>query len=266
MVSCAGRIDSASVIRRGGNALFVAEPLRPRGPIHAARRWLRAYRSTAASRSPQAAAGRKPGKPARLITCKATHPSWVSHDLVYRYYLITFSRVVTRLKGTRVPAATLPGLPLRGRLLGVIARSAIGWILPIAIILLWEAGARVGLISSAVLPAPSAVLAAFWRLLLSGELVHNIWTSTWRAFAGFAIGGVIGFALGIANGASRLSRDVTDTTLQIVRNIPHLALIPLVILWFGIGEEAKLSLHAAAGQMRPAASLRAARSFSGSWS
>ena len=62
--------------------------------------------------------------------------------------------------------------------------------------------------------------------------------------SGFAIGGAIGFALGIANGASRMSRDVTDTTLQMIRNVPHLALIPLVILWFGIGEEAKLFLVA----------------------
>ncbi|TIR60132.1 MAG: ABC transporter permease subunit, partial [Mesorhizobium sp.] len=61
---------------------------------------------------------------------------------------------------------------------------------------------------------------------------------------GFAIGGSIGFALGLGNGLSRLSRGLTDTTLQMIRNIPHLALIPLVILWFGIDEEAKLFLVA----------------------
>ncbi|TIV45623.1 MAG: ABC transporter permease subunit, partial [Mesorhizobium sp.] len=62
--------------------------------------------------------------------------------------------------------------------------------------------------------------------------------------SGFAIGGSIGFALGLANGLSTLSRGLTDTTLQMIRNIPHLALIPLVILWFGIDEEAKLFLVA----------------------
>jgi sulfonate transport system permease protein len=72
----------------------------------------------------------------------------------------------------------------------------------------------------------------------------HIGASASRALSGFAVGGAIGFALGIANGTSRLSRDVTDTTLQMVRNIPHLALIPLVIIWFGIGEEAKLFLVA----------------------
>lgn len=124
------------------------------------------------------------------------------------------------------------------------ARASLGWLLPALIILAWEALARSGFISPNVLPAPSAVLAAFWRLLVSGELVRNIGVSTWRALAGFLIGGSIGFALGLANGLSRLSRDVTDTTLQMIRNIPHLALIPLVILWFGIDEEAKLFLVA----------------------
>ena len=125
-----------------------------------------------------------------------------------------------------------------------LGRGAVGWILPAFLLVAWEAAARTGLISTSVLPAPSAVLAACWRLLLSGELLSNVGTSTWRALGGFAIGGAIGFALGIANGVSRLTRDVTDTTLQMIRNVPHLALIPLVILWFGIGEEAKLFLVA----------------------
>ncbi|TIV12904.1 MAG: ABC transporter permease subunit, partial [Mesorhizobium sp.] len=116
--------------------------------------------------------------------------------------------------------------------------------LPAAIIAGWEAAARAGLIPANVLPAPSAVAEAFWRLTLSGELIRNIGVSTLRALSGFAIGGSIGFALGLANGLSALSRGLTDTTLQMIRNIPHLALIPLVILWFGIDEEAKLFLVA----------------------
>ncbi|NVD38779.1 ABC transporter permease subunit [Ensifer sp. HO-A22] len=125
-----------------------------------------------------------------------------------------------------------------------IARNLAGWLLPAALILAWEAASRTGLISDGVMAPPSAVLAAFLRLFASGELVENIGISTLRALTGFAIGGSIGFAFGLANGLSRLSRDLTDTTLQMVRNIPHLALIPLVILWFGIDEEAKLFLVA----------------------
>lgn len=122
--------------------------------------------------------------------------------------------------------------------------AGLGWLLPAAILLAWEAASRTGLISPNVLAAPSAVGEAFWRLLLSGELINNIGVSSARAFAGFAIGGSIGLVFGLANGLSALSRNLTDTTLQMIRNVPHLALIPLVILWFGIDEEAKLFLVA----------------------
>jgi sulfonate transport system permease protein len=118
------------------------------------------------------------------------------------------------------------------------------WALPIAIVVIWEALSLAGLIPLRVLPAPTAVLAAGWKLLLSGDLVRNIWVSFWRAIVGFAIGGSIGFALGLANGLSRRSERIFDSTLQMIRNIPHLALIPLVILWFGIDEEAKIFLVA----------------------
>ncbi len=128
--------------------------------------------------------------------------------------------------------------------LSLLRRIGIGWLLPVAILLVWEASSRFGAIPSSVLPAPSDVGAAFWRLLESGELLRNIWVSTGRAFAGFVVGGLIGLGFGLANGLSFLSREITDTTLQMVRNIPHLALIPLVILWFGIDEEAKLFLVA----------------------
>jgi len=124
------------------------------------------------------------------------------------------------------------------------AGSLAQWALPLAIIAVWQAAASAGLLSTRVLPAPSAVLAAGWRLTLNGELLQNMWVSTWRALVGFVIGGGIGFAFGLANGLSDRSEKVFDSTLQMVRNIPHLALIPLVILWFGIDETAKIFLVA----------------------
>ena len=119
-----------------------------------------------------------------------------------------------------------------------------GWLLPAAIVAAWQVASSAGVLSDAVLPAPSAVAAAGWQLTRSGELPHHMGVSFLRAVAGLAVGGSIGFALGLANGLSRLSDRLTDTTLQMARNVPHLALIPLVILWFGIGEEAKLVLVA----------------------
>ncbi|HEY0235478.1 MAG TPA: ABC transporter permease subunit [Afipia sp.] len=118
------------------------------------------------------------------------------------------------------------------------------WIVPLSIILIWQAASAAGYVPARVLPAPSDVAIAGWKLLLSGELIRNIWVSFWRASVGFLIGGSIGFAFGLANGLSELSNKLTDTTLQMVRNVPHLALIPLVILWFGIDESAKLFLVA----------------------
>jgi len=94
------------------------------------------------------------------------------------------------------------------------------------------------------MPSPVAVVAAFWERLLSGELARDVAVSGARALSGLIIGGSIGFLLGIANGVSKLSEQLTDTTLQMLRTIPHLAMIPLVILWFGIDEEAKLFLVA----------------------
>jgi sulfonate transport system permease protein len=122
--------------------------------------------------------------------------------------------------------------------------ALIQWALPLGIVALWEALSLAAVIPGRVLPAPTDVLAAGWKLLKSGELLRNVWISFWRATFGFAIGGAFGFALGLANGLSRRSERIFDSTLQMVRNIPHLAMIPLVILWFGIGEEAKLFLVA----------------------
>jgi sulfonate transport system permease protein len=113
------------------------------------------------------------------------------------------------------------------------------WLVPIAILLVWQAGSQFGYIQANVLPAPSAVAEAFWRVARSGELWTNIEVSAGRALLGFAIGGGIGFVLGMLNGLSSLSETLTDSTLQMVRNIPHLALIPLVI-----DEEAKIFLVA----------------------
>ena len=118
------------------------------------------------------------------------------------------------------------------------------WVVPATILLAWQAASWCGLLADQVMPAPTAVAVAFWRVAASGELLHDIAVSSWRAGAGFAIGGGIGFAFGILNGLSVLAERLSDSSLQMLRAIPHLALVPLVILWFGIGEEAKLFLVA----------------------
>jgi sulfonate transport system permease protein len=90
------------------------------------------------------------------------------------------------------------------------------------------------------------VVKAFWTLAASGELWVHIWTSSKRALLGLAVGGSLGLVLGLLTGSIRFAETLLDSTIQMVRNIPALALIPLVILWFGIEESAKLFLIAVA--------------------
>jgi sulfonate transport system permease protein len=126
-----------------------------------------------------------------------------------------------------------------------ILAGLVPWLLPIALVIVWEIAARTGLLSARVLPAPSATALAFWDTLRSGALGHHVWISTERALLGLAIGGSFGFVLGLLNGVFPVAERVLDSSLQMLRNIPHLAVIPLVILWFGIDEAAKLFLVAA---------------------
>lgn len=118
------------------------------------------------------------------------------------------------------------------------------WLVPLLLILLWQIASTSGLLQSRILPAPTAVISAFWHLLISGELWHHVKVSAGRALLGLALGGGLGLALGLLNGSSKTASTLLDTTLQMIRNIPALALIPLVILWFGIDESAKLFLVA----------------------
>jgi sulfonate transport system permease protein len=118
------------------------------------------------------------------------------------------------------------------------------WLVPLATLLLWQVAADQGWITRRTLPSPLGILHAATALALSGELFRNALISCQRAFLGFAIGGGLGLAVGVVNGVSGLAAKLTDSSLQMLRNIPHLAIIPMVILWFGIGEPAKLFLVA----------------------
>jgi sulfonate transport system permease protein len=114
----------------------------------------------------------------------------------------------------------------------------------VILVVAWQASSSLGWIGDTVMPSPYAVGAAAWRLTLSGELPQNLGVSALRALAGLVVGGGIGLALGLLNGLSRRSFSATDTSVQMIRNVPHLALIPLVIVWFGIDEGAKLFIVA----------------------
>ncbi|MEW6372542.1 MAG: aliphatic sulfonate ABC transporter permease SsuC [Pseudomonadota bacterium] len=143
------------------------------------------------------------------------------------------------------PAVSPGGAAVRaaGRRRPALAALA-PWALPAALVAFWQVAAHIGWLSSRILPEPWQVLTAFWSLAESGELWAHLRTSLWRAAVGFGIGAGLGLLLGLLNGSSRRAETLLDTTLQMIRNIPALALIPLVILWFGIDETAKLFLLA----------------------
>jgi sulfonate transport system permease protein len=123
-----------------------------------------------------------------------------------------------------------------------LARRVVPWLVPVGAIALWQLLSQAGWLSTRILPEPLAVAKAFWAMSLTGEMWQHVATSSWRAISGFLVGGSLALALGLVTGSLRWAETLLDSTLQMVRNVPPLALIPLVILWFGIDESAKLFL------------------------
>ncbi|HEX7760546.1 MAG TPA: ABC transporter permease [Caulobacteraceae bacterium] len=116
------------------------------------------------------------------------------------------------------------------------------WVSPLILILLWELGSRTGLIPAHVLAAPSSVVKTGRDMVVSGELPMNMLVSLGRAAAGLAIGISLGSALAIISGLTRAGENAVDPPIQMLRTLPSLALSPLFIVWFGIGETPKIAL------------------------
>ncbi|MFG1866815.1 ABC transporter permease [Micromonospora arborensis] len=115
---------------------------------------------------------------------------------------------------------------------------------PIVLVLGWELAARTGLLAPEKLPAPSDVLATGWRLSRDGTLAIHLLDSLTRAGTGLLIGGLLALILGAVAGLLRLGDDLVDPPVQMARMLPHLGLVPLLIIWVGIGESLKISLVA----------------------
>ncbi|WP_295958532.1 aliphatic sulfonate ABC transporter permease SsuC [Rhodoferax sp.] len=123
-----------------------------------------------------------------------------------------------------------------------VGQGLLPWLLPIVLVAAWQIASSVGWLATRILPAPVDVFKAAWTLAASGELAKHVSVSAWRALTGLAIGGGLGLVLGLLTGSVKFFETLLDSSLQMVRNIPALSLIPLVILWFGIDETAKLFL------------------------
>lgn len=115
---------------------------------------------------------------------------------------------------------------------------------PIALVLLWQLLSSAGVISEDKLVSPVTIGTTAGQLIQSGELGDAMAVSLRRVAIGFAIGLVVGAVIGIAAGLSRWSDLLIDPPMQMLRTLPFLGLIPLFIIWFGIGEAPKIALVA----------------------
>ncbi|WP_220432236.1 ABC transporter permease subunit [Falsirhodobacter xinxiangensis] len=122
-------------------------------------------------------------------------------------------------------------------------RRAIG---PVLLLALWQLASMTGVLPAEVLAAPSTVVGSAAGLIGTGELQAAIAVSLQRVLAGLAIGGGIGVLLAVTAGLTRLGEDLVDAPMQMLRTVPNVALIPLLIIWLGIGEAPKIALIALA--------------------
>jgi ABC-type nitrate/sulfonate/bicarbonate transport system permease component len=111
----------------------------------------------------------------------------------------------------------------------------------VALVLLWQAGASAGLIPTLFLPAPFAIARALWFLAISGEMWQQVSVSLYRIAVGWTLGTVAGIALGLAVGLTTLARSPGMAVVSALFPIPKIALVPLFIIWFGIGEGSKVA-------------------------
>ncbi|MFY8040069.1 MAG: ABC transporter permease [Bosea sp. (in: a-proteobacteria)] len=138
---------------------------------------------------------------------------------------------------------TAPGtLPAPSRRWGT--GGIIGFVLPFALALVWEASVRLGFSNGRLMPPPSRIGATLWDLAQTGELASHAAATLWRVAAGFGLGAAAGTVLGAVSGASPMMRRIMDPTLQALRAIPSIAWVPLFILWLGIFEASKVALIA----------------------
>jgi NitT/TauT family transport system permease protein len=112
----------------------------------------------------------------------------------------------------------------------------------VALLLLWEAAPRLGLVDAVFIPPFSQVAAAWWDLLISGELLMHIEASLLRSVVGFILAAAVAIPLGFLMGRYERFEKTTDLLVQSLRNTPQFALLPLFIIVMGIGEASKIAI------------------------
>jgi NitT/TauT family transport system permease protein len=137
-------------------------------------------------------------------------------------------------------AGTRP-VAFRGAGFSPVTGRTSGWVALALVIGLWQLAGSTGWINALFLPPPSAIAVAIYKLALSGALWQHVSASVVRIGAGWVLGTVAGVLVGFAIGLSTLARGVGITFISALFPIPKIALLPLLILWLGIGEEPKIA-------------------------
>lgn len=122
-----------------------------------------------------------------------------------------------------------------------------GWVSVISIIVLiciWEAVCHNDLVSSLFLPAPTQIMASLFLMISDGEIGTSLTASLYRILMGFAVGSILGLAVGLVTGTSALADKIGNPIVNALYPIPKIALLPLFILWLGIGELSKITIIA----------------------
>lgn len=109
---------------------------------------------------------------------------------------------------------------------------------------LWELISRSGIINIVLFPPPTTVMAALIDWMESGQLFTDFWMSASRVIVGFSVGAALGALIGVLTGRYRLLSNLLTPVFQLLRPIPPIAFVPIVILWFGLGELGKYFLVA----------------------
>ena len=155
------------------------------------------------------------------------------------------SRAIGHPAASAAPAAAGPVPRRRRRSLGLGKRRPYGWAIgPVLLLIAWSAGSAAGLIDPRSLPAPWTVVQTALDLISDGRLQDNLLVSLGRAGQGFAYGVVVAVTVALIAGLTRTGEYLFDGTIQLKRSIPSLALIPLLMLYLGIGEGMKISIIA----------------------
>jgi NitT/TauT family transport system permease protein len=134
-----------------------------------------------------------------------------------------------------------PSVRFRGGGFAPERRRLAAWIAFALALVLWQAAISLGLVSPVFLPSPYSIVTALRDLAVSGELWRHLSVSILRIVGGWTLGTVAGLALGFAMGLYSLARAVGLSLVSALFPIPKIALLPLLILWFGIGESSKVA-------------------------